>query len=160
MMQSASLPRSDNAHNQSRITRLLLYLATISLTLMFGFPLFWTLMSSLKTPVEMATFPPPWIPAIPQWQNYASVLLLPRIPVTIWLWNSTLVTVMVTLGVTITASLVAYSLARFEYRGRDLLFMLTLATLMLPAQVTLIPQFVLFFNLGWVNTLLPLWIPA
>jgi multiple sugar transport system permease protein len=59
----------------------------------------------------------------------------------------------------ITASLVAYSFARFEYRGRDTLFLITLATLMIPAQVTLIPQFVLFYRLGWINTLLPLWVP-
>ena len=59
----------------------------------------------------------------------------------------------------ISASLVAYSFARFNYRGRDALFLITLATMMLPAQVTLIPQFVLFYKLGWLNTLKPLWIP-
>jgi multiple sugar transport system permease protein len=86
--------------------------------------------------------------------------LIPRIPVVVWAFNSVLVVLLVTAGVVVTASLVAYSLARFEYRGRELLFMVTLATLMLPAQVTLIPQFVLFFNFGWVDTLLPLWVPA
>jgi multiple sugar transport system permease protein len=140
--------------------RILLYAVVLILAVMFGFPLFWTLMSSLKTPAEMATFPPPWVPAMSQWANYARVLILPRIPVAIWAFNSTWVVVLVTSGVVITASLVGYSLARFDYRGRNLLFMLTLATLMLPAQVTLIPQFVLFFNFGWVNTLLPLWVPA
>jgi len=64
-----------------------------------------------------------------------------------------------TLGTLISASLVAYSLARFEFRGRNTLFMITLATMMIPAQVTLIPQFVLFHKLGWINTLLPLWVP-
>jgi multiple sugar transport system permease protein len=140
--------------------RILLYLVAVGLAAMFGFPLFWTVMSSLKTPAEMASFPPPWLPAAPQWANYAEVLILPRIPVIQWAMNSVWLVVLVTLGVVITASLVAYSLARFEYRGRDLLFMITLATLMLPAQVTLIPQFVLFFNFGWVDTLLPLWVPA
>lgn len=140
--------------------RILLYGFVLLLAVMFGFPLFWTLMSSLKTPAEMASFPPPWVPAAPQWANYARVLILPRIPVAVWAFNSTWVVVLVTSGVVITASLVGYSFARFDYRGRNLLFMLTLATLMLPAQVTLIPQFVLFFNFGWVNTLLPLWVPA
>ena len=74
--------------------------------------------------------------------------------------NSTWVLTLTTLGVVTTASLVAYSLARFEYRGRDILFFLTLATIMLPAQVTLIPQFVLFYKMQWINTLLPLWVPA
>ena len=140
--------------------RTLLYLLVLILSVLFGFPLFWTLMSSLKTPVEMASFPPPWVPAVPQWSNYFNVLMLDSRPVVTWLLNSVFLAVLVTSGVVITASLVAYSFARFEYRGRDFLFMVTLATLMLPAQVTLIPQFVLFFNLGWVNTLLPLWVPA
>ncbi len=141
-------------------SRVLLYLLVLTLSVLFGFPLFWTLMSSLKTPVEMASFPPPWVPAAPQWSNYINVLTLDGRPVVTWILNSVFLAVLVTSGVVITASLVAYSFARFEYRGRDFLFMVTLATLMLPAQVTLIPQFVLFFNLGWVNTLLPLWVPA
>jgi multiple sugar transport system permease protein len=140
--------------------RVLLYGLVIGLALLFGFPLFWTVASSLKTPAEMTTFPPPWLPAVPQWGNYARLLLIPRIPVTVWAWNSTIVVVLATLGTLITASMVAYSFARFEYRGRNLLFLITLATLMLPEQVTIIPQFVLFYNFGWINTLRPLWIPA
>jgi multiple sugar transport system permease protein len=140
--------------------RMLLYATVIVLAALFGFPLFWTVMSSLKTPQEMATFPPPWLPAIPQWFNYQRLLVIPRIPVTVWTWNSTIVVVLASLGSLTTASMVAYSLARFEYRGRNLLFLITLATLMLPEQVTLIPQFVLFYNFGWINTLLPLWVPA
>jgi multiple sugar transport system permease protein len=126
---------------------------------MFGFPVFWTLMSSLKTPVEMSTFPPTILPNSPQWQNYYQVLVIPRVPVAIWVWNSAVVVVLATVGTIMTAALVAYSLARFTYRGRDALFLITLASMMLPAQVTLIPQFVLFYRLGWINTLLPLWVP-
>ncbi|MGB5048780.1 MAG: carbohydrate ABC transporter permease, partial [Caldilineaceae bacterium] len=140
--------------------RIVLYLTVLSLCVLFGFPLFWTLMSSFKTPVEMAAFPPVIIPDVFQWENYNSVLVIPRIPVTIWVMNSTIVVTLTTLGTVITASVVAYSFARFEYRGRDTLFMITLATMMLPAEVTLIPQFVLFYKLGWINTLKPLWVPA
>jgi ABC-type glycerol-3-phosphate transport system permease component len=125
----------------------------------FGFPLFWTLMSSLKTPADLFAYPPVWVPSEPQWVNYYRVTVLPRIPVTTWAWNSTVIVVLGTVGTVITSSLVAYSLARFEYRGRNLLFIITLATLMIPAQVTLIPQFVLFHRLGWINTLNPLWVP-
>jgi len=137
----------------------LLYLVVFLLCVMFGFPLFWTLMSSLKTPGEMAIFPPPWFPAVPQLTNYVQVFSISRHPVSIWAYNSTVIVALGTLGTLITASLVAYSFARFEYRGRNALFMITLATIMLPAQVTLIPQFVLFYNLGWINTLNPLWVP-
>ena len=143
----------------ARLWRLALYVFVISLCIMFGFPIFWTLMSSLKTPGEMAAFPPVIIPSAFQWDNYRQVLMVPRIPVARWALNSTLVVTLVTTGALITASLVAYSFARFNYRGRDTLFIITLATLMLPAQVTLIPQFVLFFRFGWINTIHPLWVP-
>jgi multiple sugar transport system permease protein len=82
------------------------------------------------------------------------------VPFHLWVQNTLIVVILATVGTLLTASLVAYSFARFEYRGRDLLFLITLGTMMLPAQVTLIPQFVLFQKLGWVNTLYPLWVPA
>ncbi len=113
--------------------RVLLYAVILLLCVLFGFPLFWTLMSSLKTPGEMILFPPRWVPAIPQWLNYVEVFGISRHPVSIWVYNSTFIVVLGTLGTLITASLVAYSFARFEYRGRDILFMITLATIMLPA---------------------------
>ena len=140
--------------------RVALYGLVLLLCIMFGYPLFWAAMSSLKTPMEMAKFPPPWVPADPQWENYVRVFSISRHPVSIWALNSTIIVVLGTLGTVLTASLVAYSFARFQYRGRDTLFAITLATIMLPAQVTLIPQFVLFYNLGWINTLKPLWIPS
>lgn len=139
--------------------RVLLYAVVLALCALFGFPLFWTLMSSLKTSAEMFAFPPPIFPEIPQFQNYTRALTMDRIQTVRWFWNSTYVVILATAGTVITASLVAYSFARFEYRGRDTLFFITLATMMLPAQVTLIPQFVLFFKLGWINTLNPLWVP-
>src|SRR5689334_14276960 len=139
--------------------RFFLYVVVITLCIIFGFPLFWTLMSSLKTPADIVKFPPVWIPTDPQWQNYVKIFGISRIPATIWAWNSLVIVVLGTTGTVISASLVAYSFARFEYRGRDFLFIVTLATLMIPAQVTLIPQFVLFYKIGWVNTIRPLWIP-
>jgi multiple sugar transport system permease protein len=128
------------------------------LALLFAFPFFWTVSSSLKEPWEIFSFPPTLLPVVPQWQNYARVL--EKVPFHLWVQNTLIVVILTTIGTLLTASLVAYSFARFEYRGRDLLFFVTLGTMMLPAQVTLIPQFVLFQKLGWVNTLNPLWVPA
>lgn len=139
--------------------RFVLYAIVLFLCVVFGFPLFWTLMSSFKTAPEMFAFPPVWIPESFQWDNYYQVLVIPRIPVIRWALNSTIIVVLGTAGTLISSSLVAYSFARFEWRGRNALFMITLATMMIPAQVTLIPQFVLFHKLGWINTLLPLWVP-
>ena len=77
-----------------------------------------------------------------------------------WIMNTLIyIVVLATVGAVASATLVAYSFARFRYRGRDMFFMLTLATLMLPAQVTLIPQYILFLNLGWIDTLCPLIVP-
>ncbi len=138
--------------------RALTYLIIFALCVLFGYPLFWTAMSSLKTIPEMFSFPPILIPAAPQWANYWTVLNIDY-PVGRWFSNSVLIVILTSFGTLVTSSLVAYSFARFAYRGRDVLFMITLSTMMLPAQVTLIPQFVLFYKLGWVNTHLPLWVP-
>lgn len=135
-----------------------LYAVLILLSFVFMFPFFWTVSSSLKEVWELYTFPPTWFPANPQWVNYARVL--EKVPFLMWGWNSLFVVILSTLGTVISSSIVAYSFARFEYRGREAIFLLTLGTLMLPAQVTLIPQFVLFHKLGWINTLKPLWVPA
>ncbi|MFN8444005.1 MAG: carbohydrate ABC transporter permease [Caldilineaceae bacterium] len=164
MSGSTLLSATPNAHrassNRLTIDRAVLYLLVVILCVLFGFPLFWTLMSSLKTAADMSSYPPVIIPAVPQWGNYLRVLIVQRLPVATWFGNSLWVTTLSTAGVVITSSLVAYSFARFEFRGRNLLFTITLATLMLPTEVTLIPQFVLFYKLGWINTLLPLWVPA
>ncbi|MCC6457667.1 MAG: carbohydrate ABC transporter permease [Caldilineaceae bacterium] len=159
MAQPHVAPRTRAARSKIKPIRIFLYALVLILCVLFGFPLFWTLMSSLKTPAEMFAYPPVWIPEPFQWMNYINILAIPRIPVTTWALNSLIIVTLGTLGTVITASLVAYSFARFEYRGRNVLFMITLATLMIPAQVTLIPQFVLFHRLGWINTLLPLWVP-
>ena len=135
-----------------------LYILVLVLGFTFMFPFVWTVSSSLKQPFELFTFPPTMFPETLQWANYQTVLT--RVPFMAWAWNSTFVVVLSTVGALLSASTVAYSFARFRYRGRDIIFLITLATLMLPAQVTLIPQFVLFNELGWINTLLPLWVPA
>jgi multiple sugar transport system permease protein len=157
--QPSVAPRTSARGVKFQPDRFFLYVLVLALCILFGFPLFWTLMGSLKTPADLFRFPPTWIPETFQWVNYVNVFGISRIPVTTWAWNSVIVVVLGTVGTVITASLVAYSFARFDYRGRDFLFMITLATMMIPAQVTLIPQFVLFHRLGWINTLLPLWVP-
>jgi len=131
---------------------------TLVLALSFLFPFVWTVSSSLKSPAQIFSFPPTLVPIPPQWVNYATVLQ--KVPYGTWVENSLIVVILSTTGVVLTSSVVAYSFARFEFRGRDLIFLATLGTMMLPSQVTLIPQFVLFNALGFINTLLPLWVPA
>ncbi len=153
-----------NAEKQRRSTAnanlrrsILLYVLMVGLGIVFMFPFFWTVSSSLKQVKELMTFPPTWLPETAQWQNYTYVLQ--KVPFMRWTWNSIYVVGLSTAGTVLSASIVAYSFARFRYRGRDIVFLITLGTMMLPAQVTLIPQFVLFHKLGWVETLRPLWVP-
>jgi ABC-type glycerol-3-phosphate transport system permease component len=138
-------------------TDTIFYVLMVTLAIVFMFPFLWTISSSLKSVIELFQFPPPLFPKVPQFRNYAVVLS--TVPFATWMYNSLLVVVLATVGTLISSSLVAYSFARFKYRGRDFVFMLTLATLMLPAQVTLIPQYVLFHKMGWIDTLYPLWAP-
>lgn len=134
------------------------YVALTLLVAVFFFPYFWTVSSSLKDPSELFTFPPTMLPAVPQWRNYVRVF--EKVPFLTWTWNTVFVVALSTLGRLISASLAAFAFARAEFRGKNLLFIITLGTMMLPAQVTLIPQYVLFNELGWINTLRPLWVPS
>ncbi len=128
----------------------------------FGFllamPLVWLLSSSLKTEGQIFVVPPEWIPSPVKWNNYTEVFH--RIPFGRGWWNSTVVTVLATLGQVVSASLVAFGFARLKFPGRDALFMVLIATVMIPYHVTLIPSYVLFRYLGWLDTFLPLIVPA
>ena len=143
---------------RNQIQMLLTYfLLTIS-ALVFAFPLFSTVSSSLQTWEELRSFTPHLLPSVPQWGNYAQVFQ--SVPFARWMGNSFLITAITIPGTILTASLTAYSFARFHYVGKEFWFVLMLGTLMIPSQVTLIPQYVLFFNLKLINTYVPLTIGA
>lgn len=90
-------------------------------------------------------------------QNFIRIFTESNVPV--WLANSLILTVTNTILTLVSSSMVAYGFARFRARGKSVIFMILLSTMMIPTQVTLIPQFVIFKNLGWINTMLPLIIP-
>ena len=151
-------PVGPGAGLQKRASYAALHLLALALGLGFMFPFFWTVASSLKQVSEIYAFPPPWLPAVPQWRNYAKVFDF--VPFHRWVANTVFVATLSTLGRLISATMAGYSFARFEYKGRDTLFLIMLSTMMIPAQVTLIPRYILFQKLGWLNTFKPLWIPA
>lgn len=134
----------------------------VHLTLLAGvvimmIPLAWTLSTSLKPVSDLFIFPPEWIPDPIQWGNYAEAVT--AIPFWRYLGNTALVTALVIVGKVLSVTLVAFAFARLEWAGRNVLFLLMLATMMLPPHVTLIPQFILFKQLGWIDTFLPLIVP-
>ncbi len=138
--------------------RLAKWTALVALAAIFLFPFYWTLVTALKTKPELLTWPPVWWPAEAQWNNFAEAWAAQ--PFAVYLWNSVTVTVLSTIGQLISASLVAYGFARFQFPGRNALFMVLLAAMMIPWDVTMIPRYMQFNWLGWINTLKPLIVPA
>jgi len=121
-------------------------------------PFLWMLSTSLKTPNEVLLFPPKWIPSRPMFSNYREIFNF--LPFFTFIKNSVIVTFASMVGQIISSSLVAFGFGRMRFPGRDALFMVMLSTLMLPYAVTMIPVYVIFRSLGWLNTFKPLIVPA
>lgn len=121
-------------------------------------PFLWMISSSLKAEEEVYALPIHWLPRPAHWDNYVKALTI--MPFHRYLWNTVLITFWNIVGTTLSCSLVAYGFARFRFRGGRGLFVLLLSTMMLPAQVTMIPRFMLFRGLGWIDTFKPLVVPS
>lgn len=126
--------------------------------LLFLLPLVWMISSSLKPDYEIFAVPPVWWPRIPRWANYAEALTTQ--PFALYARNTSLIAVASVIGHVLSCTIVAYGFARLRAPGRDQLFLLVLATLMLPYPVTMVPLYVLFARIGWINTFLPLIVPT
>jgi ABC-type glycerol-3-phosphate transport system permease component len=156
---TAARPREGTTRSSRRTGAVALTYAVLLLFgTLFSFPFVWTVSSSLKTAQETQLFPPQLLPDAPQWGNYVRVWTSQ--PVARWILNSLIVVLLSVPGAVLSGILVAYSFARFDYPGRGFLFLLLLSTLMLPFEVTLIPQYLLFYQLKWIDTFLPLTVPA
>jgi multiple sugar transport system permease protein len=118
----------------------------------FLYPLFWMLSASLKLPAAVFEYPMRWIPENPRFSNFAEVWLNPVNPFYLFYLNSLKVTLLTVLGVLILCSTSAYAFAKMNFPGKNLIFMLFLSTMMIPTQVTLIPRYVLFQQIGLYNT--------
>jgi ABC-type glycerol-3-phosphate transport system permease component len=142
-------------------TRLLgrfgLHILAVLLGILLMLPFYWAFASSLKQMHEVRQIPPMWWPTDPQWHNYLDVWNVRFFAG--WFWNTVLLTVIATTGTVLSSSFAGYAFARFRFPGKNALFSITLATLMLPQYVLLIPNYMLFWQLGWLNTYLPLTVP-
>lgn len=137
--------------------------AAVLLTLCAGaaiilLPFFWMLSTALKPAEQVYLSPPVWVPIPPQFGNFAEVLA--RVPFARYALNTFVIVALVMVGTIFSCSFAAYGFARINAPGRNLIFMLVLATLMLPGAVTLVPTYLMFNSVGWVNTFLPLVVPA
>jgi len=144
--------------SQRWVYHLFAHLCLIALSAVFLIPLFWMISTALKTRAQTWLFPPEWIPNPLIWENFPEVFTV--VPFWLFIQNTLIIVLWNILGAVFSTSLVAFGFARLRFPGRDALFLLLIATLMIPYQVTLIPTFILFKLLGWINTYLPLTVPA
>ncbi|MGA2442088.1 MAG: carbohydrate ABC transporter permease [Tepidisphaeraceae bacterium] len=147
-------------HPPRRFANWLTYALLVAGAIAMLVPFVFMLSSSLKTDPEIQHVPPSILPKTIEWHNYPDALGREKMDLGRTLPNTVVITVCCVLGQIVSSSLVGFGFARFRFRGRNALFLLMLSTMMLPAQVTMIPLFVLFRGLGWIDTFLPLIVPS
>jgi multiple sugar transport system permease protein len=145
--------------------KLIAWIVLVGMTILFIIPFLWMLSTSLKGPTEW--FGADWIPSTFAWSNYVTAFSFGRWPE--WFRNTFIIAGFSVIGQVISCSLVSYSFGRLRWPGRDQVFVLVLATMMLPGVVTLIPSYILFSKYpafgfmgsdNWINTFLPFIVPA
>jgi ABC-type glycerol-3-phosphate transport system permease component len=142
----------------SRWQRLLVVGVVWGVALLFLIPFVWMISSSFKSNYQIFEVPPRLIPNPPQWDNYRNALT--TLPFGRYMVNTAIISAVTIVGHLLSCTLIAYAFARLRAPGKDALFVVMLATMMLPYPVTMVPLYVLFKQLGWINTFLPLTVPA
>jgi multiple sugar transport system permease protein len=139
-------------------SRVAIYLTMLAGALFILIPFAWQISTALKTPEQTYILPPRWIPDPIAWWNFYEGWT--AMPFTRYLGNTLLITLSSILGELLSCSIVACGFARLRFRGKNPLFLVLLSTMMLPQQVTMIPKYILFGKLHWVDTFLPLIVPT
>lgn len=142
-----------------------IHLVLIALSIVFLFPLVWMLSTSVKPIEETMRIPPTWIPKQWNWESYIDAITYGSdkvgfIPFLVYARNTLLLAILGVAGTLFSNSVVAYSFSRLRWPGRDIAFAVTLATMMVPFPVLMVPIYELFKNLGWIGTFRPLWVPT
>ncbi|MCL4543645.1 MAG: carbohydrate ABC transporter permease [Chloroflexi bacterium] len=137
--------------------RLLAYTVLIAGSVVYGLPLFWMISTSLKPTWQIFVWPPQWIPTPIVWGNYPAVFTY--VPLYRYAENTVIIATANVAGGVLVSALTAYAFAILRAPGRNLIFMLVLGTMMIPGIVLIIPTYIIFAKIHWVNTLLPLTVP-
>ena len=141
------------------VVKAVIYGLLLVLAVSYFLPFYWMVSSALKDDVQVFRVPPVWVPNPAYWRNFWDAWNADTF--NLYLFNTIfLYAIPLTIGVTMSSAFVAYGFARIQWPGRNLLFALCIATMMIPDQVTLVPLFVIFKQLGWLNTYLPLVMPG
>ncbi|NUO97897.1 MAG: carbohydrate ABC transporter permease, partial [Nonomuraea sp.] len=141
-----------------RYGKALLYLALVAGAVPTLLPFAWLVRSALMRDAQMFVAPPEWIPSPFQWSNFTEALTAQ--PFWLYFVNTVIIAVVSVLGTVLTCSVAAFSFSRLRWRGRDAVFAVLLSAVMLPYAVTLIPTFVMWQELGALDTFLPLTVPS
>ena len=139
------------------IREVLSHSVLLPLSIIYMIPVFWMVSTSLKPDAQLFVWPPVWVPRPFMWSNYPQAIGF--IPFWAYIRNTLIIAFFSIAGVLFSCPPVAYSFSRIPWAGRDTLFLLTIATMMFPYQVTMIPLFIIFTKLGWTGTYLPLIVP-
>jgi multiple sugar transport system permease protein len=143
---------------RERTIKIFAFILLVCICLVMILPLYIMLSTALKTKQEMFLVPPTWIPTQFIWQNFVDALKSK--PFGQYFYNTSMFSIFGTLGEVLSSAIVAYGFSRYKGKGRSVVFMILLSTMMIPYPVIMIPQFVLFKTIGWTNTYLPLLIPS
>jgi len=146
------------SHWRRNIWNLIIYLMLIVGSLMFILPLFWALSSSFKSDYQVMQYPPQWIPSPLRWQNYPEALTY--VPFGRFALNTLFIAALAILGNLLSCTIIAYGFARLRAPGKNFFFILMLSTMMLVEPVRIIPLYIEFNKLGWIDSYLPLIVPA
>jgi ABC-type glycerol-3-phosphate transport system permease component len=145
-------------HFRGSLVTVLFTLVTAVVGFVLMVPLFWMVSTSLKPLGRIWIFPPEWIPANPLWGNYVEVFTIH--PYLLYVRNAVYLVVVSEIGTLLSCSLVAYGFARLRFPGRDFWFLIVLGTMMVPGYATLVPLFIFFKRIGWLDTYNPLLVPT
>ncbi|RKX36329.1 MAG: carbohydrate ABC transporter permease [Verrucomicrobia bacterium] len=147
------------SHRLTLLGRVIVYALLIFCAVAFFAPFAWMVSTSLKPLNETMVLPPVWIPSEAQWHNYRDAL---HAMGDFWRYagNTIYLCVLSVIGTVVSSALAAYGFSRIEWKGRDAVFILCLATMMIPFPVIMVPVYTLFRAIGWVGTFKPLWVPS
>jgi len=140
------------------ISWILRHAIAIALSIVFALPFVWALSTSLKTTQQIYVVPPEWLPNPVRWRNYQDALT--KVPFLSYILNTLKIALPSVLGAVISSALVAYGFGRLRWRYRDVFFVICISTMIIPYQVTMIPLFIAFSKLDWVNTYYPMIVPS
>jgi len=143
------------AHSLGRTA---LYVPLAGLSIMFALPLVWAVSTSLKPVPQIYRIPPEWVPKPFIWRNYVDAMIY--VPFLRYIGNTLQIAIPSTIGAVLSSAIVAYGFSRWNWPMRDLFFLICIATMMIPYQVTMVPLFIIFTKVHWINTYLPMIVPS